>query len=368
MVTGKKVLFVLHLPDPVHGSSIVGQYIRDSKIINANFDTAFINLSTSKTLDEIGKNPIVKISRYIRIVLKVINNLIRHEPEIVYLAITAKGVGFYKDMLIAMLAKIFGKKLVLHYHNKGVSLKQHLLFYDFMYRCLFKNTRVILLSKRLYYDIEKYVDKTKVFYCPNGIPYSNFEYKMSSIIITDKVPKLFFLSNLIESKGVYVLLEALKILNAIGVKFECNFVGGEGDISGAMLNSKISDYNLGHCVSYLGKKYNDHKYEAFLKSDIFVLPSHYHNECFPLVLLEAMMFRLPIISTSEGAIPDLVQDGETGFVVRKQDPEHLAKKILILINNPSLRKLMGQNGYEKFRINYTLEIFEMRLTKILAGF
>ena len=93
---------------------------------------------------------------------------------------------------------------------------------------------------------------------------------------------------------------------------------------------------------------------------------YYHNECFPLVLLEAMMFSLPIISTSEGGIPDIVQNGETGFIVQKQNPEHLAEKILILINNPCKRKLMGVNGNEKFYKNYTLDIFEKRLTKILA--
>ena len=56
-----KILFILHLPPPVHGSSMVGQYIKDSKIINTSFVAQYINLSTSKTVDEIGKYPILKI-------------------------------------------------------------------------------------------------------------------------------------------------------------------------------------------------------------------------------------------------------------------------------------------------------------------
>ena len=59
----KKILLIMHLPPPVHGSSMVGQYIKDSVVINNTFDTKFINLSTSKTVDEIGKNPLLKISR-----------------------------------------------------------------------------------------------------------------------------------------------------------------------------------------------------------------------------------------------------------------------------------------------------------------
>ena len=158
-----KILFVLHLPPPIHGSSMVGKYIKDSKIINTSFETNFINLSTSKTVDEIGKKPFVKVGRYFKILLQVIISLIKHNPKIVYLGINAKGIGFYKDFPIAVLTKLFNKKLVLHYHNKGVQLKQHKLLDNILYRILFKNTKVILLSKRLYKDVSKYVKKEDVF-------------------------------------------------------------------------------------------------------------------------------------------------------------------------------------------------------------
>jgi glycosyltransferase involved in cell wall biosynthesis len=365
MVNKKKILFIIHFPPPIHGSSMVGEYIKDSRIINSSFDAQYINLSTSKTVDEIGKNPLVKISRYIQIISKVIIKLIRYNPETVYLAITAKGLGFYKDFPITLLSKLFGKKLVLHYHNKGVNLKQDLFFYNFMYRILFKNTKVILLSKRLYGDVKKYVKIENVFFCANGIPHPNFEVKISNNINKDKVPKLLFLSNLIESKGVYVLLKALKILNAEGVKFQCNFVGGEGDISSVKLNSKITDFNLEHCVRYLGEKHHHEKYEISQKSNIFILPTYYHNECFPLVLLEAMQFGLPIISSNEGGIPDIVKDGETGFIVEKQKPKQLAEKIKWLIDHPKEVCLMGEKGQKYFLEHYTLEVFEKRMTHIL---
>ena len=229
-----KLLFVLHLPPPVHGSAMVGQYIRDSKIINTRFETNFINLSTSKTVDEIGKKSFIKIVRYFKVLLQVIISLIKYNPKIVYIAINAKGIGFYKDFAIAFLAKLYGKKLVLHYHNKGVSKNQHKYFDNLFYHFLFKNTKVILLSKRLYNDVSKYVKKEDVYYCPNGIPIINFKKEIS--INKNSIHKLLFLSNLIESKGVYVLLEALKILKNKGLKFNCKLVGGEGDISIEQLN------------------------------------------------------------------------------------------------------------------------------------
>jgi len=357
----KKILFLLHLPPPVHGSSMVGQYIIDSKIINTSFNGNFINLSTSRRLDEIGKNPLVKISRYLEIISKVIINLIKNKPEIVYLAITAKGIGFYKDFPIALLAKLFGKKLVLHYHNKGVSDYQNKFLDNFFYKILFKNTKVILLSERLYDDVSKYVSTENVFYCANGIPVyvlpKNIEKEVNDI------PKLLFLSNLIESKGVYILLDALKLLKDQGLLFFCNFVGGEGDINSEEFNSKLKNLNLQDCVSYLGKKYNVEKYEIFQSSDIFVFPTFY--ETFGLVNLEAMMFGLPVISTNEGGIPDIVTDNETGFIVRRKNSQDLADKIKFLIENPEKSKILGEKGRLKFNEYYTIEVFEKRLKTIL---
>lgn len=358
-----RVLFILHLPPPVHGSAMVGQYIKDSKLVENAFDTRFINLSTSLTIDEIGKNPIVKVSRYFKIVFKLIKYLLGFKPETVYLAITAKGLGFYKDLPIALLVKIFGKKLVLHYHNKGVLCRQSSPFDNLLYQILFKNSKVILLSKSLYNDIAKYVAEEDVFFCPNGIPdVNNFN---NNTLTKNGIPQFLFLSNLIESKGVFVLLDAIVILKKKGLKFNCNIVGGEGDILIGQLNRKIKDLQLESFVHYLGKKYKEEKWVLFQSSHCFVLPTYYHNECFPLVLLEAMMFGLPLISTSEGGIPDIINCGETGFIVEKQNPHSLAERMKYFIENMSYTQELGNKSRSRFLNNYTLDIFENRLIDIL---
>jgi len=50
------IFFILHIPPPVHGSSVVGKAIQDSQVINQSFDCRYINLGTSRTIDEIGEN------------------------------------------------------------------------------------------------------------------------------------------------------------------------------------------------------------------------------------------------------------------------------------------------------------------------
>ena len=359
----KKILFILHLPPPVHGSSLVGRYIHDSLIINETFSTRFINLGTSKSVNEIGKNPLLKITRYLKILVSFILQLIKFKPDLIYLAINAKGIGFYKDLPIALIAKFFRKKLVLHYHNKGVKEFQNKFLDNKLYKLLFKDTKVILLSELLYDDVKKYVNEEDAYYCPNGIPVVEYENSNTN---ANQTPELLFLSNLIESKGVLILLDALRILKYKKITFHCNFVGGEGDISSLQLKQRISELNLEDTVTYHGKQFGDDKYRLFNRSDIFILPTFYDNECFPLVLLEAMQFNLPLISTYEGGIPEIIDDNETGYLVEKQDSVDLANKIQQLIENPSLRKSMGEKGRGKFEKKYTLFHFERNMTEILT--
>jgi len=148
------------------------------------------------------------------------------------------------------------------------------------------------------------------------------------------------------------------------INFHCNFVGGEADISSQQLKQKISELNLMSLVTYHGKKFGDAKYKSYNDSDIFILPTH--NETFGLVNIEAMMFGLPVISTNEGAIPEIIDDNETGFLINKKDSGDLANKIQQLIENPSLRKSMGRKGKEKFEREYTLSHFEQNMTEILT--
>ena len=148
---------------------------------------------------------------------------------------------------------------------------QHKFIDNLLYQILFYKSKVILLSDKLFYDVKKYVKLSDVLICPNGLQAQPY-LKNNNVQNTNKKPEILFLSNLIESKGVFVLLDALFILKKDGFNFHCNYVGGVGDISENQLLKKIVELGLENNVSYLGKKYNVEKYEIFNNSDIFVFP------------------------------------------------------------------------------------------------
>lgn len=116
-------------------------------------------------------------------------------------------------------------------------------------------------------------------------------------------------------------------------------------------------------VTYVGRKVREEKEAFFRQADIFVFPTYY--ETFGLVNLEAMEYKLPVISTNEGGIPDIVKDGENGLICEKQNPVSLADCIAKLLDDEELRVKMGSAGHEKFCREFTLDKFENRMRDIL---
>lgn len=362
----KKVLFILHIPPPVHGSAVVGKQIMDSDLINTAFETDYINLGTSKSIDDIGGIGVLKILTYVSILFTVFKKVFKKKYDVVYIAPTVSNFGFYKDFIVVVIVKLFQKKIIFHQHNKGVSQRKKNRFNNLLYHYFYKDVYVILLSKLLYQDISEFVSQNKVYICPNGI---ELVPNLESLILNkpkNKTPTLLFLSNLIESKGVYVLLESCKILNEKKIKFQCLFVGGEGDISKTAFLRKVEELKISEHISYLGKKYGDEKHELFLNSDIFIFPTYYHNECFPLVALEAMQYGIPVISSNEGGIPDIIKISFNGLIVPSKNPTELAKQMSVLINDKELRIKLGENGRNKFLNEYTLNKFEENLVQIIS--
>lgn len=356
-----RILFILHLPPPIHGAAMVGKYIHDSSTINQTFNCHYCNLTLAKNLQDIGKGGLKKLLDFIRQLWKIHQEVKRVHPNLCYVTPNAKGGAFYKDFVIIMMLKAMGQKVAIHYHNKGVATRQHKFLDNLLYKNFFKDLKVILLAEPLYQDISKYVKRENVSICPNGIPTK----EIIPIKISHPDFNILFLSNMMKEKGVWDLIEACRLLKEKGKKFHCDIVGRWSDITEIDFYTQIKKYDLEQYITAHGAKYGDEKNIFFQKADIFVLPTH--NECFPLVLLEAMEQGIACISTSEGGISAIIQEGKTGYIIDKQKPQILAEKIEHLIEHPEICKIMGQAGKKRFEQEFTLNRFESQISKILEN-
>ena len=102
--------------------------------------------------------------------------------------------------------------------------------------------------------------------------------------------------------------------------------------------------------SFLGVISNNEKIELFRKATIFLLPSYAEGQ--PIAILEAMGAGLPVISTSVGSIPEIIKDGENGFLIEPGDYKALAEKITLLLKADELRGKMGKGNYKIAREKY----------------
>ncbi len=375
------ILFIMHMPPPVHGASMVGKYIHDSKLVNETFNCHYINLTTADTLADIGKIGLRKVKSFVKLLNSIEKEIKRLCPDTVYITPNSAGGAFYKDFVVVEIVKRAMRKcgrkdgnIVLHFHNKGVSTRQERWLDDKLYTRFFKGVDVMLLAESLYGDISKYVERNNVVICGNGIPdYSTEDIVPIKESYEKELPHLLFLSNMMTTKGVWELLDALYILKRKGRNFVCDFVGGWKDIHEEEFCARVSEYGLSDCVYAHGAKYGMDKEEFFKRADIFVLPSY--TEAFPLTVLEAMQYGLAVVASNVGGISGQVSDGLTGYLIGgtesiltldyKPNPQELSDAIEKLLNDMDRCRTMGQEGLKRYKQEFTLQRFEERFCECI---
>lgn len=206
------------------------------------------------------------------------------------------------------------------------------------------------------------IDKEKIFLIYNGInilKQNNFH----KIQIRKKIRKnhniqpndilIIKVANLIPYKGHQVLLEALTRIDLdVQKRIVVLFIGKKNKNIlkfQKFLKTKKSKIKL----KVLGKKINIYNY--LYSSDIFSL-TPIANEGFSNALLEAGMCKLPSVVSNIGGNPEIIKNNENGFVCDHKDLNSIKAAIVKLISNKKLRIKMGENSYNKIKLNFSLDI------------
>ena len=155
--------------------------------------------------------------------------------------------------------------------------------------------------------------------------------------------------NLFAVKGQTYLLRACKAVASAFPDFVL-LVAGEGEEWGP-LEKEASDLGLAANVRFLG--FRDDVPSLLQAMDVFVLPSL--SEGLPLSILEALALQKPVVATNVGGIPEILQDGVTGYLVSPRNPESLAEKILLLLRDPQIAANMGRAGRKRVEDAFGLD-------------
>lgn len=274
----------------------------------------------------------------------------------------ASDASFTRKRIIIRLAKRFGKKVVYHCH--GAEFKRFTADHKESVReTMAKCDCVIALSESWKEWFQTELGCKNVVVIKNVIAKAELHYdnvnENENHPASDNVFKMLFLGRLGQRKGIYDLLE---VLTANKDRYEGKaklICGGDGEIE--KVNEIVKENGLESMFEYVGWVSGDKKVELLNKADAYVLPSY--NEGLPISVLEAMSYHLPIISTTVGGIPEILTDGDNGFIMEPGDKAALTNAIDALLNDIDLRKKMGKRSAE-IVVPHLPDYVEKQLTEL----
>jgi glycosyltransferase involved in cell wall biosynthesis len=281
-------------------------------------------------------------SGYLPAILSVRRLLSRIRPDIVH------GQGTERDCSLEAVFSGFPNVITIH-GNMSVHAQRAAtatLFYRvsaYLERlCIQRSHGIVAISTYTKQLVEK--NAKKVWLYPNAIKTDFFELER----IPPPVPRVLFVGSLCERKNPMVLVKALEPeLNSGSTELILAGKGAHQDPYYQKLREFTRRYPTIKEVGFLSLK---ELLSEFSQASVLVLPTLEDN-C-PMVVLEAQAAGVPVIATNVGGIPDLISDGETGFLFQPNDIRKLRELIQAVISNQALSKKIADSARKLARNNY----------------
>lgn len=301
----------------------------------------------------------------------------------VYLTIGQFRSGFVRDMVLVTCSRLFRHRIVCHLHGGNYDrfyAAQPAWLQRLIRATLHRVDRILVLGERLtaMFEFDPRLG-TKLAVVPNGLPYAVAPTVPKELPSDGGPIRLLFLSNMVESKGYFDLLEAIRLLvkdwkvNVVGHFCGLFMRNPSDDIrvksagqARALFEDFVHAHQLERRVQYCGLVSGADKEAELRAAHFLVLPTGYDCEGQPLSIIEAMAHGCVVISTDYRAIPDLVEDGITGRLVPYRDPLAIAAAIADLAAEPKRYRDLSEATLRLFQRRFTREAHLDRILSLLC--
>ena len=350
-----RLVLVGQTPPPVHGQALAIE-----RLVRGHFrsiDIFYARMDFSVSIQELGRVTPAKVFRLARLIWRVFRLRVMSGARTLYYPAPGPSLKpLLRDIVFLLAVRPFFPNLILDFHAGGLDEGASRL--PIPIRWLLHRAFDGASLAIEHYPSSAGPDAVAALrrvVVPYGIEdeYHRFARVRRN---SDGPMTVLFVGLLTPSKGIWTLLEAVAASRARGVDVEAVLVG---EFTSDRVHEEWTEMTRrlsvdGH-VHHRGRLVGDEKWAAFAAADVFCFPSYYENEGFPIVILEAMQFRLPVVASNWRGIPYMVQDGVTGFIVPPRDPDGMAEIIERLGQNPEIRRRMGERAREIFLQRYTVE-------------
>jgi glycosyltransferase involved in cell wall biosynthesis len=358
------ILIVGQTPPPYGGQALMIQ-----ELVRADFRTIrtyHVRMGFSDSMDALGRVRLRKILHLFSVVGRALQLRFRHKVRVLYYPPAGPTpAAVLRDLILLLALRPFFRRVVFHFHAAGVSdyLRSKPAPLRLLARAAYGRPDAAIQNSALAPGDAAFFRARSVWIIPNGLPDAappDFTGAEGS-----ETARVLFVGAISELKGTMLLLEAVRELAARRSDFSVRLMG---EFISRSYERRIREFcqasALDGVVSFLGLRVADAKWEVFRDSDILCLPSFL--ESFGNVLVEAMMFRLPVVATPVGGVPDIVDHEVTGLLT-DHSPSLLAGALERLIADRGLREAMGRAGRERYLERFTLERHLERMEKALHG-
>ncbi len=353
-------------PPPIGGQAVMIQALLDGTY--DDFDLVHVRMDFSHHVDEIGAFRLRKLGHLVQTIVRVALARFRDRCTILYFPPAGPNiVPICRDIAILLCTRWMFRAVIFHFHASGVSDAIPRLPAPLrpLCRMAYSKPDVAVRLSDLTPDDPGALGARTTFVVPNGVADHAGDRAPAR---PRQPPGLLYVGVLSQSKGVLVLLEACAILKKHGVPFRLDLVGGPQPASfGVVLTERIDELGIGDHVNLRGVLWGDEKWQVFGEAAVFCFPTSFESEAFPVVLLEAMQFGMPVVATRWRGIPSIVEDGHTGFLVAPGDATATANRIETLLRDPDLAAGMGANGRERYLSRFTIDVFQRNMAAAIES-
>lgn len=208
-------------------------------------------------------------------------------------------------------------------------------------------------------------DEAKIVVLGSGIDCSKFAFTPRHFP-ADGTVRIATIGRLIEKKGIEYGIKGIASLAQTYPNIEYNIIG-DGELK-EHFEKLITELNVEHIIKLVGWKQQEELIEILDNSHILIAPSVTAadgNQDAPVnTLKEAMAMGLPVIGTRHGGIPELIEDGISGFLVPERDEQAIAQKVSYLLENSEIWVDMGKAGRKRVETKYNMEQLNDELVNI----
>jgi len=226
----------------------------------------------------------------------------------------------------------------------------------FPIRQLINNADHIIAVSQAAARFMSYFTSKDIEVIPNGINVNEFA------LVTKEFDgkSILFVGRLVYRKGLHKLLRIMEYVAHENREAHLTIVGS-GYLS-LLIKVMIRTLNLNKNVTVKKKLLKSELIKLYQGANVFVMPSIY-GESFGIVLLEAMASKTPVVATDQGGIKEIIRNEETGLLVKREEIEKMAEKIITLLNDKSYCKEVSERAFQEVR-NYDWGIIAEKIEKV----